>query len=272
MGTSQSKRDARPGASLVPPWADRDPEAADTDADSGEDNAELTPDVSSAPTAAPRRYAAFRTAFGRFASSADMGDARRALGHWVRTSRGGSANATKSISRAISSGSAVLAALSRAVVGAPSEDGETLSLSSLAGLPSDVAIWRIVDAFCPPGILDEELARLAIDEALAKALGSADTFDPTALDANALRIATLTFVSELVFVAVMGDAGRALSAAPTIAAAAQREADIRTLVREVADLVGTPTLADVGFVLTSTGMDNLVTKLVAEVQEEMSRW
>lgn len=271
MGTSQSKRDARPGASLIPPWADGDPQPVDPA--NGEENVANRVPAHFSPSAAavPRRYAAFRTALGRFASSGDRGEAKRALGHWVRTGRGGSANATRSIGRAVRSGSAALAALSRAVTGAPSGAG-TLDLLSLAGLPSDVAIRRIVDAFCPPGILDEELARLAIDEALAHALGSSDTFDPTALDFYALRIATLTFVSELVFIAVMGDAGKALAAAPTIAAAAQREAEVRELVREVADLVGTPVLAEAGSVLTATSMEALVARLVEEVQEEISQW
>jgi hypothetical protein len=135
-----------------------------------------------------------------------------------------------------------------------------------------VAIRRIVDAFCPPGILDDDLARIAMDEALARALGGADMFDPEALDANAVRIATLTFAAELVFVSVMGDGGKAFAAAPTIAAAAQRENDIRALVHEVADVVGTPILATAGTVLTPARMNALVAQLVAAVQEEMSTW
>jgi hypothetical protein len=143
---------------------------------------------------------------------------------------------------------------------------------TLAGLPAEVAIRRIVDAFCPPGILDEEVARLAIDEALARALSGADTFDPGALDANAVQVATLTFAAELVFVSVMGDAGAALAAAPTIAAAAQREADVRALVREVADVVGTPLLGAAGSVLTAGEMRILVARLVTAVQEEIATW
>jgi hypothetical protein len=147
-----------------------------------------------------------------------------------------------------------------------------MDVRSLAGLPSDVAIGRIVDVFCPPGILDEELARLAMNEALARALDGVDTFDPAALDTNAVRIATLMFAAELVFVSVMGDGGRALAAAPTIDAAAQRENDVRALVREVADVVGTPILAGAGVVLTNGGMNSLVARIIAAVQEEMSTW
>jgi 7-cyano-7-deazaguanine synthase in queuosine biosynthesis len=89
-----------------------------------------------------------------------------------------------------------------------------------------VAVDKIVDAFCPPGILDEDIARLAMGESLATALAGVDTFDPNAIDANAVRVATLTFAAELVFLSVAGDGGRALAAAPRPTAAAQREADI----------------------------------------------
>jgi hypothetical protein len=274
MGTSQSKKDARPGASLIPPWADGDPQPSDP-ADDVTGNEAFVPPTALMPpvlpAAPPRRYAAFRSALGRFASSGDRAEARRALGHWVRTSRGGSASGARSVGRATRSGAAALAGLARAAAGAPPLDG-AVDVRSLAGLPSEVAIRRIVDAFCPSGILDEELARLAMDEALAHALGGADTFDPAALDANAVRIATLTFAAELVFISVTGDAGNSLAAAPTITAAAQRENDVRALVHEVADVVGTPILATAGNVLTPAGMNALVAQLVAAVQEEMSTW
>lgn len=290
MGTSRSKQDARPGASLIPPWADGDPvppddpaddaagDAADDAADDAGPMAPTEPSLEPsadpgqlALTAPPRRYGAFRSALGRFASSGDRREARRALGHWVRTSRGGAGSSTRSLGRATRAGAAALAGLARAAGGAAPADG-ALDVRTLAGLPSDVAIRRIVDAFCPPGILDEEVARLAIDEALVRALGGADAFDPGALDANAVRVATLTFAAELVFVSVMGDGGTALAAAPTIAAAIQRESDVRALVREVADVVGTPILAVAGSVLTPAAMNGLVSRLVAAVQEEIGTW
>jgi hypothetical protein len=147
-----------------------------------------------------------------------------------------------------------------------------LDVRTLAGLSINAAIDRIVDAFCPPGILDEDVARLAIGEALATALSGIDTFDPAALDANSIRIATVTFVGELVFVQIAGDGGKSLAAAPSPAAAAQREADLRSLVREVADVIGTPILTAAGNVLTPDAMANLVSRLVEAVEAEMSAW
>jgi hypothetical protein len=129
-----------------------------------------------------------------------------------------------------------------------------------------------VDAFCPPGILDEDTARLAIGEALTTALSGIDTFDPNAIDANVVQVATLTFVAELVFVSIAGDGGRALATAPSPAAAARRESDIRSLIREVTDMVGTPILAATGNVLTPAGMTALVSRVIEAAQTEMETW
>jgi hypothetical protein len=146
-----------------------------------------------------------------------------------------------------------------------------LDIRGLAGLTSEVAIARIVDAFCPPGILDEDALRAALGEALAEAVGGPDTFDPAAVDTNAVRVAMLRFVAELVFISVMTDSGEALSAAPP-GVAVQRENDLRGLIREVADVVGTPLLDAAGATLSSADIRGLVARLVLDVQREMASW
>jgi hypothetical protein len=138
-------------------------------------------------------------------------------------------------------------------------------------LPADTAISRIVDTFCPPGILDEDTVRAALGEALAEAVGEGESFDPSALDANAVRIAMLRFVAELVFVSVMMDSGDALAAASP-AVAIQRENDLRNLIREVADVVGAPLLKAAGVTITTSSVRDLVARLVFAVQREMASW
>jgi hypothetical protein len=273
MGTSQSKPNAPPAAPLIPPWANQDPPPPEPMPDPATPPAQPAPVPPQPPIelAPPRRFAGFRTALGRFASSGDRRDARTALGHWARTSTGGSRTNAARVSRAARTGGAALAGFARAAAGQPPVAG-ALDVRLLAGLSVDVAVDRIVDAFCPPGILDEDTARLAIGEALATALAGADTFDPNTIDANAVRVATLTFVAELVFVSVAGDGGHALAAAPSPAAAAQRESDIRSLVREATDMVGTPILAAGGNMLTPDGMAALVSQLIEVVQKEMETW
>ena len=161
---------------------------------------------------------------------------------------GGSRAGTARVARAARTGGAALAGVARAGAGLPPVAG-ALDVRTLAGLTVNLAIDRIVDAFCPPGILDEDVARLAVGEALATALSGIDTFDPSALDANSVRVATLAFVGELVFVQIAGDGGKSLAAAPSPTAAAVREAALRSLVHEVADLVGTPILEAAGNLL-----------------------
>jgi hypothetical protein len=285
MGTSRSKPDSPPERPFIPPWADQDPAPPPPAPDANPPPGQPTPpDGQAQPPAlapqpqlqpadiAPRgRYSGFRTALGRFASSGDRGEARTALGHWARTSTGGSRTGAARVARAARSGGAALAGVARAGAGLPPVAG-ALDVRTLAGLSIDVAIDRIVDAFCPPGILDEDVARLAIGEALATALSGIDTFDPAALDANSVRVATLTFVGELVFVQIAGDGGKSLAAAPSPTAAAQREADLRSLVREVSDVIGTPILEAAGNVLTPAAMTTLVSRLVEAVEAEISTW
>jgi hypothetical protein len=273
MGTSQSKRDAPPAAPLIPPWADQDPPLPEPAINPvvPPNQPAAIPQPPAVELAPPRRYAGFRSALGHFASSGDQRDVRAALGHWARTSTGGARAGAARVARAARTGGAALAGFARAGAGQPPVAG-ALDVRSLAGLPVALAVDRIVDAFCPPGILDEDMARLAMGEALATALAGVDTFDPNAIDANAVRVATLTFAAELVFLSVAGDGGRALAAAPSPTAAAQREADIRSLVREVADMVGTPILAAAGNMLTPAGMAALISQLVEVVQTEIGTW
>lgn len=281
MGTSRPKPDAPPASPLIPPWADQDPvppapppedpvpepeDAPGPPADGvvgGDDDADVE-------VAEPRRYAGFRTALSRFAGSGECGDARTALGRWASRSVGGGAAGARRTARSARTGGAALAGLARAGAGQAPEAG-ALDIRALAGQPVEAAIGAIVDAFMPPGILDEVAARLAMEQALAEALGGADTFDPAAVDANTARVATLAFVAELVFVQVAGDAGRSLAAAGPVAAV-QREADIRSLVREVVNVVGTPILVAAGAVLSEQRMSALVSQLVRETLEEVATW
>lgn len=273
MGTSQSKRDAPPLSPLIPPWADQDPAPPEpnVEPDLVPHPLSIQPLVPPTDLAPPRRYATFRSALGQFMASGDQNSARTALGRWSRIATGGSRAGASRISRATRTGGAAIAGLARAGAGLQPADG-ALNVRSLMGFGVDQAIDRIVDAFCPPGILDEDVARLAMGEALATALSGTDTFNPDAINANVIRVATLTFAAELVFVQVVGDAGRALAAAPTPAIAAQRELDLRSLIREVTDLVGTPLLSRIGDILTPTDMTSLISRLVEAVEAEVSMW
>lgn len=284
MGTSRSKPDAPPAAPLVPPWADQDPAPPPPLPDplpedpvpepEDDDPGPLADDVVDGEeveeVAEPARFRPFRMALTRFGASNDRADARAALGRWANKSVGGGPAGARRVARAARTGGSALAGLARAGAGEPPEAGQ-IDIRELAGQPLDVAVAAIVDAFMPAGIIDEVTARLSMEVAVAEALGNAEAFDPAALDAEAVQTATLAFVAELVFTQVAGDAGKALAAIGPVAAA-QREADIRSLVKEVVDLVGAPILVAAGAVLSGQRMSALVARTVQVALEEISTW
>lgn len=274
MGTSASKHDAKPGFPLIPPWAEQDPIDPSPDSESepkpeeGENSPETIPPT--VPVAPSKPFNGFRRNLRQYVSNGDRDHARTALGHWVNTSRGGASTGTRRLSRAARSGAGALAAMARAAADQAPLPGE-LDLRKLAGLPADAAIDQIVDAFCPPGILDEDALRAAIGEALASLLAGADKFDPASIDQGAIRAVVLRFVAELVFVSVMLDSGESLSAAPP-SLAIQRENGLRDLIREVVDIAGTPVLDAAGTTLNRTRMEDLVSQLVAEAHRVIATW
>ena len=74
MGTSSSSKGSGGKQPLVPPGTDDQPGKP-------------------MPTAQPQRFKAFRTAFGKFLKGGDGTDLKRSLGHYARTSTGGSSPA-----------------------------------------------------------------------------------------------------------------------------------------------------------------------------------
>jgi hypothetical protein len=220
--------------------------------------------------AKPQRYRGFRIALGRFVNWGLRDDARTALGRWATRSVGGGSAGARRVARAARTGGATLAGLARAGAGQAPE-GNALDIRTLAGQPVEIAIDAILDAFMPSGILDEVAARLAMEQALAQALGTADIFDPAAMDENAVRVATLAFVAELVFMQVVGDAGPSLSLAGPVEAV-RREAAIRSLVREVVNLIGGSVLAAAAAALSGQRMSALISQAVRETLEAIATW
>lgn len=133
------------------------------------------------------------------------------------------------------------------------------------------AIAEIVDAFCPPGILDEEAARVAIAEALLEALGDAPTFDPAAVNDQTIVVATTCFVAELVFASVITEQGAMASdVSPTLAM--RRENSLRELVREATDHIATPMIQQEGAALDPARLNSIVIEIASAVYRELAQW
>lgn len=133
------------------------------------------------------------------------------------------------------------------------------------------AISAIVDAFCPPGILSEDVARAAMAEGLAEAMDGVDLFDPAALNDYAILLAARTFVAELVFATMAAEQGQSADAVPASQAVA-REETLRSLVREVTDVIGTPILQQAGVSLDPARMDAVVKAVITAVNTEVAKW
>lgn len=273
MGTSRSKPPARPGSPRVPSWSDKDP-PPDGNPQPAPPPPKLPPDGQPIPPLPdllePRRLTGFRRALKEYYSSGDRDDAKRALGHYSRGAAGGGGTSGQRIARAARVGGAAIGALSNAAQGnLVSPNG--FDLSTLRGQSLTDAVATIVDAFCPPGIFDEDLLRAAIGEALAEALEGNDPFDPTSIDAEAAVIATRALIAELVFRQVMTEQGQAAENIPPLQAVA-RENDFRSLVREVTDVHATPELAKARGSLSQNQIAAIVRSVVTIVMEEASEW
>ena len=277
MGTSQSKPSLGGGKPLVPSWGDQDPApppdpqaadqeapAVDPQAPGGAEPPEAPPNADPLP---PRPLAGTRRALRDYYGSGSPADARRAAGRFARSVGAGGA---RRYARATRTGGAALAAMARAASGLEPRPG-SLDLRDLNGRPVEEAIGEIVDAFCPPGILDEEATRLAIGEALFEALGHADIFDPEAINDLTLVVASRCFVAELVFASLAAEAGKAAdNVSPAVAVA--REKGLRDLIREVADVVGTEILQNAGPLLTPQVVEGVVAQVTNAVLAEMRQW
>jgi hypothetical protein len=188
----------------------------------------------------------------------------------VRGSVGSGSVNGKQIGRAARLSGNAFAALTSAAAGQAPAAG-LLDLRNLAGRPLSEAISSIVDAFCPPGILDEDTIRAAMAEALAEAFTNLDQFDLEAITDHTIIVATRCFVAELVFTAVIAEQGQS-AAVVTPLQAVKRENELRDVIREIADVVATPILQQVAHVMTPRQIAMLVQRILVMVNEEISKW
>ncbi len=267
MGTSQSKKDTKPGSSLIPPHANQDPEPLEeyTSQKSSDIQNELE-DKNEKIIIQPGRLRGFRTLLGRYAATGDKNYSKAALGHWARNSGG-----VPRVSRAVNSAAALFSALSNASIGI---NTPAIDFTQLQGLPVSDAIDRLIDIFCPTGILDEELARVAIGQALDDALQGLDSFNISLVNEHVINLSILAFISEVVFISIMGDAGKSLSNAPNQLTAIQRENDVHEITKTVTDITGMEQLQRIRHsgAISTEEMNNVISTIYDEVKEEMKTW
>src|SRR5262245_65638122 len=139
MGTSRSSSGSPSGVPMVPSWVPDLPASGEvgTEASSAESTANAdqessttdSPPVEIAPSV---RFGSARQSLGRFAGSGDQRDARRALGHYVRTGFGGAGTATRRLGRTVHAAQGLHSALSHLASG-QTPPGSPITPDLLAG-------------------------------------------------------------------------------------------------------------------------------------------
>jgi hypothetical protein len=215
MGTSSSSRGTPGGAPLVPPWADTDGKGPGP-----------VPDLS--------RFQAFRTGLGRFVASGNHDDLRGALGHYARTSTGGSGVGARRFGSMSRAGGALFGALNDFRNGGNGVQDAGVDLSALNGADTDLAIAALAQSLAPPDG-DGEKIKAALNIALSECLEGLDNFDFTHITDDMLVSMMLAYVRECVFIQVITDSDRAFQRADSATRAEQAEQDLHALVEVVVD-------------------------------------
>ncbi|WP_165912389.1 hypothetical protein [Novosphingobium sp. PhB165] len=205
-----------------------------------------------------------------YLSTGDRASGRQALGRYARAI--GSGRGATRHARAARTGAGAIAALAAvANAGGESVVIHGFDLGTLTGRPLEEAIGEIVDRFCPPGILDEDVIRAAVGDALFEALGGDETFEIAKITDRVVVVATSCFVAEIVFAAMAIEQGQAANnVSPDLAI--QRENGLRDLVREVSDQIATPIIQHAGAALNTERLSGIISQITAAVEGEMAQW
>jgi hypothetical protein len=213
VGTSQSHPGPGGKSSLVPPWADDQPQQP-------------------LPIPQSLRFKPFRQAFGNFVSTGDPSKLKSALGHYARKSTGGRNTAARRLGNTVKAGAALYHTLTG---GASVADGDVaIDVGSLAGMSCELAINSITQALTPSGG-DSDKIRSAMNCALAEALDGVVIFDSNAITDDVIINTMIVYVSESIFLQVVQDAGQAWIKADTPSQAIVAENSLRELIKVEVD-------------------------------------
>lgn len=212
MGTSQSSTGPGGGSPLVPPWADDQPQQP-------------------LPEPPPARFSGFRRALGSFVSSGNRDKLTRAVGHYARTASGGGRSASRRLGSVTRAGANLFGALS----GIPPAQGEAgVDLASLSGLPCEVAISSITQAFLTEDG-DADKIRATMNCALSEALDGIETFDHRHITDDVIADVMIHFLSESIFQQITMDGGKAWNKVETTIQTVNAEMALKELVTVVVD-------------------------------------
>lgn len=250
MGTSQSSPGPGGKSPLVPPWAD----------DQSQQPSLTNPQ--------PLRFKAFRQAFGEFVCTGNELFLTSALGHYARKGTGGANTAVKRLGNTVKTGAVLYNALTG---GAGATGNAAIDISSLVGIPCDIAINSITQALISPGG-DSDKIRSAINCALAEALDGVTTFDLNAITDDVIINTMIAYVSESIFLQIVQDAGQAWIKAETPSQEIATENSLREVIKVEVDIHMAPMFKENVRSLTKDRIVNIQQDVIKAVWLEWEKY
>ena len=245
MGTSQSSTGPGGDSSLIPPWADDQPQET-----------QLTPQ--------PARFKGFRQSLGQFVSGGDRNDLERAVGHYARKASGGRESAARRMGSVTQAGAGLFGALTNV----PAGPGEaSVDLGNLVGLPCKQAISAITQALATDDG-DSDKIRVAMSHALAEALDGVGTFDPECITDDVIVDTMIGYLAEAIFRQMVMDSNKAFNKAGTVVQLMRAETELHELIKVVVDKHMGPKLAGNVRIFTRQQMVQIERQAIIDVWKE----
>lgn len=239
MGTSTSNRGQNGKTPLVPSWLDdNDGDTSPPDPQNPNDSNQQQDDKTQPD---PRRFSAPRSNFTRYINSGGNrgGSLRRAASSYVRSSAGGSQNATARLGSARGSTARLVSIMGGFASGGVSATARFFHLGEIIGKSARDVFLRIMDFVCPDGgNTDEGIARSAYIEALS-AMPDWETKQIETLTPPEFLAFTEIYMADVIQQKIVNDIGNKLFSLPNdIASIENIEAQMKDFIRNtVADAV-----------------------------------
>ncbi|CAN7430156.1 hypothetical protein LJR231_002793 [Phyllobacterium sp. LjRoot231] len=218
-----------------------------------------------------QRFRGFRTEFGRAVAGAGAGSFVSALGKYARDSTGGASFGPRRFGPAYSAGGALIGLLNELQAGGTGENSTGIDLSGLVGQPVGEAIDAIAQALAPPNA-DQDLIRIAMQEALAEVLPDVATFDPTVLQPDDLISLLVEFFSRVLFQEVTADAGEAWNKSDDPFRTVEAENELMDIIRASVDRHLSPSLAEGIGNLSRAQIEQLERRAIDDIWSEWERY
>ncbi len=215
MGTSSSSRGSGSSSSMVPEWADPDP------------NAPL-------PQAEPGRFRAFRSSLGSYVKYGDPADLRRAIGHFARTGTGGGRIAVRRLGSITLVGSRLVSLLTEMRSGGTGETSTQINFNELRGKNTDYAIQEIARLLTPSNGDASKINR-SLQLALSTVVEGMENFEPSALTDDILIDMMVVYMRESIFELIVMESGKAFQKNDNLDAVLAAEVGLRDLISVCVD-------------------------------------